>query len=422
MVTRSRSMFGLADSARGYRSLPDPSKGNFDLLLLDISVRALRLQGTSGIAIAIEEKGEFICRASVGETVPTLGVRFHGTEGITGECIRTGQTINCEDVYFDHRVNLAASEALGIASLVAVPILHEGRTVGVLEAFALERGAIGHRTIVKLEKLAQEVSAALAEGLTRATDGVSPKSRADNVVPFVANAGTAGDALLSVPDTPFIDFSEPSLFSRIRKRSSLLLTVFIGVLLLMSVAMVIYWRYQESRAVHPIATAKSEVPLQTANAAPDLQAASQKTAAPADIRQVEAAARRGDAEAQLTLANALAQGNGVPRDLVAAHAWYIVSGRENSKAAVPAALTAPLSAAQTANVRMKVARMYEQGVGVPRDRVTSYYWLILAEAAGAPEAKDQQQRLSRALRQSQIDTARSRASAWLTQHGQQPPS
>jgi putative methionine-R-sulfoxide reductase with GAF domain len=413
-VTRSGSIFSRAENPQ--EELPRPENtAKWTLSLVDIAVRALRLPGTSGIAIALREGAEFVCRASVGETAPTIGVQFDGSDGITGECIRTGETIVCDDVRFDYRVNLRASEALGIASLVAIPIMQNGEVIGVLEAFAIERGALGHKTISKLKKLADEVASATAGHGQQPgpEDGNQNRSKPENVLPFV------GAEFSPVSEAPFVNFSQPSPLTRIQRHSTLIWRIVIGTLLLVSVVMVTYWRYQETHG-NGGRTATGGAVSNSRNY-PTVTPAAIDGGEETVLRQLEAAARAGDPVAQVRLANALADGAGVPQDLIAAHAWYIIANRGASPngTSLPAALATPLTAEQTAQVRMAVAHMFENGIGGTRDLVSAYYWLILADAAGAQRAKSEQERLSKGMDKAQVDQARREARAWIN-HRRKP--
>ncbi len=121
-----------------------------DVALQFIVERMLDLTQANGGAIALGEAGQMVCRASVG-SAPEVGVQISSTSGITGECIRTGKEIYCEDAAIDARVDREACRELNLRSLLIVPVLHQDKVAGVVEAFSSIPAAFeeDHRWLVK---------------------------------------------------------------------------------------------------------------------------------------------------------------------------------------------------------------------------------------------------------------------------------
>ncbi|MBV9610670.1 MAG: GAF domain-containing protein, partial [Acidobacteria bacterium] len=103
-----------------------------------ISNRAITILGATGSAIALQRDGSMVCRANGGATGPALGAHLSSEFGLSGECLRTGQPVLCNDVDKDPRVDTSAARALGIRSLIVVPVFHHRTTVGVFEVFSSE--------------------------------------------------------------------------------------------------------------------------------------------------------------------------------------------------------------------------------------------------------------------------------------------
>ena len=61
-------------------------------------------------------------------------------EDLLGLCIDTGSWLKCDDTLHDVRVDQAACEAVGVRSMIVVPLSHRGQCVGVLKAFSSEPG------------------------------------------------------------------------------------------------------------------------------------------------------------------------------------------------------------------------------------------------------------------------------------------
>src|SRR5436190_8755422 len=109
-----------------------------DEVLRLVAARALAITGADGVAVALADEDAIVCRASVGKIVPDRGVRLDPESGFSGACLRSGQTIRCDDSDTDTRVNAQACRALGTRSMVAVPLCAKQRVIGLLEAFSSE--------------------------------------------------------------------------------------------------------------------------------------------------------------------------------------------------------------------------------------------------------------------------------------------
>ena len=104
-----------------------------------IAERAQTLTGASGAAIALRKGDEMVCRARAGRTAPDLGVRLQSDSGISADCIRTGEVVLCHDAEKNPQVDLAACQRLGVRSILAAPLRHFRRTLGVFEVFSAPR-------------------------------------------------------------------------------------------------------------------------------------------------------------------------------------------------------------------------------------------------------------------------------------------
>ncbi len=131
-----------------------------------VSQRARALTGATGVAIALAHKNSMICRASAGSNAPPLGSRLDVTSGLSGECVRSGKALRCDDSESDPRVDLISSRRLRVRSILAAPILFENEVVGILEIFSPQPFAFndGHLAMVK----------ALAEALLHAPPQLKP--------------------------------------------------------------------------------------------------------------------------------------------------------------------------------------------------------------------------------------------------------
>ena len=103
-----------------------------------VAEQALALTRATGAALALSEGNdrEMTCVASAGSDAPSVGARLQVGSGFSGECVRTGRSLRCDDSETDDRVDRAGCKALGIRSMVAVPIRSGSKVAGLLEVFS----------------------------------------------------------------------------------------------------------------------------------------------------------------------------------------------------------------------------------------------------------------------------------------------
>ena len=179
---------------------PGNDAWEFEKFVLDevlqlVAERAQVVTGADGIAIAIAEGEEIICRASVGTMAPDRGVRLDSKAGFSGACFRTGRIIRCDDSERDPRVNVEACRRLGTRSMVAVPLQSQGSVVGLLEAFSTQPFGFKDGDVRSLNLLAELILAALKpedeEKMARAAKVAAAELRTAEL-----------DSLRQIPMTP----------------------------------------------------------------------------------------------------------------------------------------------------------------------------------------------------------------------------
>jgi putative methionine-R-sulfoxide reductase with GAF domain len=143
-----------------------------------LAERAQYITGASGAAIALLEGSEMICRASAGHSAPELGAEVQIKSGLTGESVRTRQVLRCDDAETDSRVNRESCRALGIKSVMVVPLIREKEVIGVFELLADRANAFEERDVTALERLAEMVQTGLehADAAERALKEIAAKS------------------------------------------------------------------------------------------------------------------------------------------------------------------------------------------------------------------------------------------------------
>ncbi len=122
-----------------------------------IGERARSLTRGTGAVIALGRDGSYLCRASVGTNVPALGACFDASAGFSGECVRTGKALRCDDTEKDPRVDLTSCRRLGVRSIVAAPVQYEREIIGILEVLSPRPNAFEENDLMIVERLAQTV-------------------------------------------------------------------------------------------------------------------------------------------------------------------------------------------------------------------------------------------------------------------------
>src|SRR5271154_6039922 len=124
--------------------------------------RAQYITGATGSALALPQGEEMVCRASAGASAPAVGARLQVQSGLTGESIARRQLLRCDNAESDPRVNLETCRALGIASIVVLPLLRRsGEVRGLFELFSDHPYAFEERDLIALERMADLTSTAL---------------------------------------------------------------------------------------------------------------------------------------------------------------------------------------------------------------------------------------------------------------------
>jgi putative methionine-R-sulfoxide reductase with GAF domain len=152
-VSGSSNLIGSnGDRSNGTHGLEESELDSTLQLLVE---RAQYITGATGTALALPQGDEMVCRASAGSSAPAVGARLQVRSGLTGESVSRGQLLRCDNAETDPRVNLEACRALGIASIVVLPLLRRtGEVRGLFELFSDHPYAFEERDLIALERMA----------------------------------------------------------------------------------------------------------------------------------------------------------------------------------------------------------------------------------------------------------------------------
>jgi hypothetical protein len=129
--------------------------GDLQAALNLIVSRACSITRGTGAALAVCGEDGMICRAITGVNVPLAGMSVDISSGFTGECVRAGRALRCDNAESDPRADAEACRLLGIRSILAAPAFYERDLVGLLEVFSTRACAFDDGDLAVVERLAQ---------------------------------------------------------------------------------------------------------------------------------------------------------------------------------------------------------------------------------------------------------------------------
>jgi len=101
-----------------------------------IVASAQNLTGASGAALALGTEEAMVCVARSGRIAPDAGSGVPLDHGLAGECVRTRQSVLCINAETDPRVDAISSRALGVSSVLYVPLQAQDELIGILGLFS----------------------------------------------------------------------------------------------------------------------------------------------------------------------------------------------------------------------------------------------------------------------------------------------
>jgi TPR repeat protein len=366
-----------------------------------IAERAQTLVRASGAAIALAgaDPDFMICRASSGPDAPPVGAPLQVGSGFSGECVKTGVVLRCDDTESDLRVDRDNCRALGLRSILAVPVRVREKSIGILEVFSARPDAFYEDDSGVLQRLAETVLAAVNRA-ARAED-LPPLGAPTAVTRFAPMPGSVLFAS-ALEEEKKTEPADEKTSGGIRLPGSPL--IILGIALALTFLALGYnlapWIQAklEHRARSPIQTvlASSQPPKPETTSPPAL---SVETASFDQLRQM---AENHDPAAENALGLRYYQGdekNLIVKNEVEASRWFLRAADHGS---LPA--------------QAKLGALYWGGRGVPKNVNEAYFWTVLARARGDKDSKDLAHILANEMTHSQTTEIEQKADLWLQQH------
>jgi len=378
-----------------------------------VATRSRSLLHASGAAIALagEQAGTMICRASAGPGAPPVGVTLQVGSGFSGECVRSGQTLRCDDSETDERVDRESCRALNIRSMLATPLRRGEKVVGLIEVFSPDPNAFAENRSAVLQRFADTILAAINRAVPIEDPPAPPPPPVEK--PFVAPAGSILFAQAPVEKEEKSDENadgDKAGGIRLPRTYLYVLIAFAAIVFLVlgfvSAPWIHPWIQQKLRLLqHTSQPAGDSKVLASSQAPVEPQKSNSPTpsaADPSNLAQLRDAAQRGDAAAENALGLLYAQGDdkqSIQPDEAEAARWFTKAAEDGS---VPA--------------QYKLALLYWGGHGVPKDTNKAYFWAVLARAGGQEGSKDLAKVLANGMTRAQAAAIEQQADIWYRQH------
>lgn len=370
-----------------------------------ICERAQALLRASGTAIALADTDPdfMVCRASSGPDAPPLNARLQVGSGFSGECVKSGKLLRCDDSEVDERVDRGSCRGLGIRSILAAPVRAGEKSVGLIEAFATLPNAFSDSDAEALQRLSEIVLEAVNQA-THAED-----------LPRVGQArpeedfSPQGSVLFAAAD----DESKPELKPEDKSPSGISLPRSYLIILVCAAVTIFFvlgwglapWLQSDlepwiQKKLHTGEHVQLATVLASSQAPKSESGPSVETAT---IEQLLQLASKGDPVAQNALGLRYATGEGIRLDEREAVRWFIKSAEQGY---VPA--------------QSKLGSIYYSGRGVPQDSTRAYFWMVVARLSGDDASTTLAPFVRARLTRSQVTAIELDADRWLQQH--QPKS
>jgi diguanylate cyclase (GGDEF)-like protein/PAS domain S-box-containing protein len=127
-----------------------------------VAEHAQALTQATGSAVELREGDDMVYRGVSGSVLTALGLRLNVHTSLSGMCVRSGESLCCEDSELDERVDREACRRVGVRSMLVVPLHSRGQVVGVLKVLSTEPRCFTRDHLATLEIMAGFIAEAMA--------------------------------------------------------------------------------------------------------------------------------------------------------------------------------------------------------------------------------------------------------------------
>jgi TPR repeat protein/putative methionine-R-sulfoxide reductase with GAF domain len=384
-----------------------------------IAERALTLVRASGAAIALADKDQdfMVCGASAGGEAPPVGARLQVGSGFSGECVKSGKVLRCDDAEVDVRVDQESCRALGVRSIVAVPVRVDQKSVALIEVFSGDPNAFSEIDGRVLQRFSEVVLGAVHRAAQPQDLPSRPAQKTEVFAPpqgsvlfAAADAQKAKDeqneAKLATVDKksdsdedadPGINLPSSQLIILVCAAATIaLLLGYYAAPVLQSD--VVPWVQQKfhGRSSPQLPTVLASTQAPKSDFSPNIPNPAVETASFEQLKQM---AEKGDPVAENAVGLRYATGEGVRLNESEAVRWFT-------------------KAAELGNVsaQSKLGSIYFSGRGVVQDANRAYFWMVVARSSGDDASKTLSPFVRARLTRAQVTAIELDAERWMQQH------
>jgi putative methionine-R-sulfoxide reductase with GAF domain len=370
-----------------------------------IAARAQTLTRASGAAIALvaADPESMVCRASSGPDAPPAGARLQIGSGFSGECVRSGKLLRCDDTETDSRVDRESCRALGLRSVLAAPVRVGTKIIGLLEVLSSHPFSFTDNDGTTLQRLAGTVLSAVNRAGRPET---SPAT-----APAASFKAPPGSVLFASQDKPERKKENPVDGETIREGGIQLPRSYLFVLISAAATIALVLGYYLAPGIQSRYQGRETGPEQTVLASsrpPGATISSANSVDAANLPQLREMAAHGDAGAENAIGLMYAQGDdkeGIDHDEKEAARWFTKAAEHGNTVA-----------------QSKLGSLYWSGRGVPQDFNKAYFWTVLARAGGDEASKALAPFIAARLTSPQAQAIKQEAEVWFQQHQTQQDS
>ncbi len=373
-----------------------------------LAARALSLTRASGAAIALARDSaaqEMICQARAGSDAPGLGAKLQVGSGFSGECVRSGKTLRCDDAETDARVDREGCRQLGIRSIVATPVRQNDSVLGILEVFSPNARSFSLNEEKTLERLAQMIGISLDRTeMDRTETGRAEGGRTPIESSETGKAESSASAATSTEGLPVPTVQAgplPAQFKIPAQLEQLInppvspvrkwLPVAVGIIFVVALLWLI------------LSGALSRIRSSQASPSTHQSAGKSQGSAPiaqtTDVGKLRKLALDGDPNAQFDLGARYATGEDVQQDYTESVRWFTQAAEQGHVIA-----------------QATLGAYYWAGRGIPQDLSKALFWSVIAQAGGDQASKYRVTVLEARMSRNQITAAQQQANDWLKKH------
>lgn len=142
---------------------------DLDKFMNHVVEQTLFLTPSTGAVIELVEDNNMVYRAASGSVSDYVGMKLNIDNSISGLCIKQKEIVFSDDTENDSRVDKNACRKINAKSLIACPLFHQDRAIGVLKIISDKSDTFHDSDIQMMQIISGFIGTALAQQLAHQT-------------------------------------------------------------------------------------------------------------------------------------------------------------------------------------------------------------------------------------------------------------